>query len=619
MGSAFSKDKLAAELEELLHQLGKPVKTRMIRNFVKAVQSSSPWFIVSGSLSVPDWEQVKANLQSCLQKDPENFPIANFSLWRLVRDSLFSDKMEVKKQLKEVQNTFEEIQEREVLLSVEASTESSSEATSSEATLNETSSLEESEAGSLENEASSSEENEASSSVVSENKRDEEKIFLKQEIREIKRKLKKAGIDKHFSGKLSNSWQPPYAPNFVTPTAPPEEEAVGHSPNKYPMRPWSDSPTDQPVGGVRCFPVIEVPVRGGPPRREHQPLQFKDLKNIKQAVKDYGAQAPFTLALVESFSSLNLTPSDWMQLCRSALDGGDFLLWRGDFQDRCRNFAEQNAAVGHADRSLEMLTGTGPFEGIQQQVNYDLGVYAQITNAALGAWKALPNANTGDQLSKVLQGPAEPFQEFVDRIMQVATKIFGNLEPAMPVIKHIAFENANKYCQDALRSHRDKSLHDYLKICRHIDSTHALGQVIAAAVQRPQPQPRAYPKACFACGQSGHFKKQCPNVPQQGRRPPQSLPAPDLCRRCHKGYHWDSNCRSRYDAQGNPLSGNGVRGPLRAPQPQVYGAQQTPVASGTVPTFRVPLPRQGMQTSQLSSEQHQVAQDWTSVPPPERY
>ena len=70
-----------------------------------------------------------------------------------------------------------------------------------------------------------------------------------------------------------------------------------------------------------------------------------------------------------------------------------------------------------------MLTGTGPYAGLHNQIQYDPAVYAQISSAAVGAWKALPNKAAGDQLSKVIQGPSEPFQEFVDRLLQLAGKI----------------------------------------------------------------------------------------------------------------------------------------------------------------------------------------------------
>ncbi|KAL6051778.1 hypothetical protein STEG23_032051 [Scotinomys teguina] len=56
-----------------------------------------------------------------------------------------------------------------------------------------------------------------------------------------------------------------------------------------------------------------------------------------------------------------------------------------------------------------------------------------ISAAAMRAWKALPNKASGEQLSKVIQGPSEPFSEFVDRLLQLAGKILGNADQAMPI------------------------------------------------------------------------------------------------------------------------------------------------------------------------------------------
>ena len=51
-----------------------------------------------------------------------------------------------------------------------------------------------------------------------------------------------------------------------------------------------------------------------------------------------------------------------------------------------------------------MLTGTGPYAGLHNQIQYDSAAYAQISTAAVRAWKALPHKAAGDQLSKVTQG-----------------------------------------------------------------------------------------------------------------------------------------------------------------------------------------------------------------------
>ena len=44
-------------------------------------------------------------------------------------------------------------------------------------------------------------------------------------------------------------------------------------------------------------------------------------------------------------------------------------------------------------------------------------VYAQRAAIAVKAGKALPNKGAGEQLSKTLQEPSEPYPEFVDHLL----------------------------------------------------------------------------------------------------------------------------------------------------------------------------------------------------------
>lgn len=99
------------------------------------------------------------------------------------------------------------------------------------------------------------------------------------------------------------------------------------------------------------------PNNPGKVMHQHFPLQFKEIKQLKEAVATYGAQALFTLAMVESFSTLNLTPSDWQQLCHTVLSGGDYLPWQGEYQENCLQMARLKAQAGQAQRNLDMLTG----------------------------------------------------------------------------------------------------------------------------------------------------------------------------------------------------------------------------------------------------------------------
>ena len=107
--------------------------------------------------------------------------------------------------------------------------------------------------------------------------------------------------------------------------------------------------------------------------------------------------------------------------------------------------------------------------------------------------------------------------------------------------------------------------------------------------------------SCCGCYLMGYQERQCPDrrlSMRTGREP-------GLCRRCSGEKHWTSDCRSKRDNLGNPLSGNGCRG---QPQDlkQNYGAIQQPV------------PRQG-NPFRIFSKQPQKAQDFTSVLPYARF
>lgn len=78
-------------------------------------------------------------------------------------------------------------------------------------------------------------------------------------------------------------------------------------------------------------PVVEVPdpSNAGQSIRQHVPLSFKELKNLKEAVFAYGPLDPFTSAVFESYVTSNLTPGDWQQLCRAVLSGGRLSIMEG--------------------------------------------------------------------------------------------------------------------------------------------------------------------------------------------------------------------------------------------------------------------------------------------------
>ena len=88
------------------------------------------------------------------------------------------------------------------------------------------------------------------------------------------------------------------------------------------------------------------------------------------------------------------------------------------------------------------------------------------------------------------------------------------------------------------------------------------------------------------------------------------------CPRCQKGYHWAKDCRSKFHKDGTMLTPQ-VQG-SNFSQFQGNGQQEQPWPQTTIGAVEL-NPFIPFVPSWNSSEQPQVAQDWTSVPPPQKY
>lgn len=250
-----------------------------------------------------------------------------------------------------------------------------------------------------------------------------------------------------------------------------------------------------------------------------------------------------------------------------------------------------------------MLTGQGRFAA--DQTTYHWGAYTQVSNTAIKAWKALSKkGEANNQLTKIVQGPQEPFSDYVARMTEAAGRIFGDPDYAAPLIEQLIFEQATQECRAAIAPRKNKGLQDWLRVCREIGGP-LTNTGLAAAILRAQKRPPATieKRTCYKCGKAGHIKKDC-RAPERNQGP--QTP----CVRCGKGYHRADQCRSVRDIKGNllpPLGSttdadpkNGVMGP-RPRGPQRYGTQFVEPTQGT------------------EKPPQEMAQDWTCVPPPMSY
>ena len=50
-------------------------------------------------------------------------------------------------------------------------------------------------------------------------------------------------------------------------------------------------------------------------------------------------------------------------------------------------------------------------------------------------------------LTKIVQGPTEPFTDFVACLVEAGGHVFGNPDAAMPLLKQLIFEQCTKECR----------------------------------------------------------------------------------------------------------------------------------------------------------------------------
>ncbi|QTI96650.1 gag [Prosimian retrovirus 1] len=603
MGQGLSQHQLyVKQLKDALKTQGVKVKGHDLFEFCDFIEDICPWFSREGTIDIKRWKRVGDALEDFYQTfGPEKVPVTAFAYWNLIKELI--DKH------RDCPNVMAVIAQAEEILKEGSKTDLRAPPPEEEADL--ISPESEDEGDHKTQEASRCHDpdwpppyNTASAPIAM--AAVDPKKDLKEKIAQLEEQIKLEELHQSLIIRL----QKLRTGNERVP-----DTRVPQGNIRPPQRPGQHVPVGRPPAAKKeegfpladAFPVTETTDPQGQAWRHHTGFDFAVIKELKTAVSQYGATAPYTLAIMESVAENWLTPVDWNTLVRAVLTGGDYLIWKSEYFENCREIAKRNQQAGNG-WDFDMLTGSGNYANTNAQMQYDPGLYAQIQATATKAWRKLPvKGDPGASLTGVKQGPDEPFADFVHRLMTTAGRIFGNSEAGVDYVKQLAYENANAACQAAIRPYRKKTdLTGYIRLCSDIGPSYQQGLAMAAAfsgqtVKEFLGNRDRQRRACFKCGKAGHFAKDCKGDSNKA----QETKAPGICPRCRKGRHFASECRSKTDIDGNPLpprSGNGGRGLPQAPK-QAYGAVSFVPASNKNPF-------------QTSVEQPQEAQDWTSVPPP---
>ncbi|XP_021069978.1 igE-binding protein-like [Mus pahari] len=469
MGNSPSAHMVRA-LQALLKERDLKVSEENLRSFLKEVDRVAPWFVHTGSLTPPCWEKLGRDIDR--EAEERKLKPGTRPLWKLVRACLQDKKCE--DLVREGQRLLQEHQD----------------------SMSETKTLKKKEAHykrkieKKENQKDSNKEREGPK-LLYPTISDLELL----ELSSSEDASLSVGEERELEEATAAYRYGPLGARPSAPLAPPPYTGKGESGVSH-----SFCPPAVLRKMRQMFPVFEDQNQA----RYYEPLGHKVLKDLMESVKAYGVNAFFTQSHVERLAYTAMTPSDWMSTVKASLSMGQYLDWKSIWHDLCASQAHANATAGQPAWNFDMLTGQGQWAN--NQTVYPLQVYAQINRLAVQAWKSLPNrGEVSRNLTKIVQGPTEPFSDFVARMMEVAGRIFGDSEAAMPLVEQLVFEQCTNECRNTIAPWKGKGLQVWMKACREIGGP-LTNTGLAAAVLSAQ---NLREVRCYNYGQKGHIQKNC--------------------------------------------------------------------------------------------------------------
>ncbi|XP_071585757.1 endogenous retrovirus group K member 9 Gag polyprotein-like [Heliangelus exortis] len=302
-------------------------------------------------------------------------------------------------------------------------------------------------------------------------------------------------------------------------------------------------------------PVI-YPARGDP---QWSALNFSVTKELRRVAAENGLGSHYFAGLLESVCEGHVfTPYDLKTLARLLLNPSQYALWESNWKHGVEKLTQRCAAGDNPALqalTVDHLMGAGQFtDPAAQAREIPRNSLLDTTQEAKRAFLKIPDASKPQKaFTSIIQGPKEPYMEFISKLQQALEKQIDNVDARNILLLKLAVENANADCKRLLKSlpRSDPTLVEMMQACNCFGTPDYKYETTAAAFASMQGPGHKFKNApvCYGCGQVGHLKKNC-----QNKKNLQNIP---MCSKCKKGRHLISHCHSKFDNQGQPLQPQG--------------------------------------------------------------
>ncbi|XP_053835419.1 uncharacterized protein LOC128808402 isoform X1 [Vidua macroura] len=292
-------------------------------------------------------------------------------------------------------------------------------------------------------------------------------------------------------------------------------------------------------------------------------VAFKILSQLRQLATQHGLGSPVVARMLRLLAEGEMTPFDIKQIARLLCNPMQYLMFESTWEQYAEKQGLRNLALPKQDpcfgAGVPQLLGLPPVNNPQLQARLNPLILAQATDLGMQALMEVGNmalATPTQSFAKIKQGPKEPYMQFIERLKDAMEKQIVNSDAKNLLILSLARDNANEDCKKAIDLLRRKnpSLDEMIDACAEVGTVSykmfadLLGDSLAATLRSYQ---------CYGCGQLGHRKANCPHRSNslgtcQKWRP---VPVVGNCYRCGKRGHFAKQCKSKFHANGQPLSG----------------------------------------------------------------